>query len=226
MRIAQSVFAAMLIVVAGSRVVGANEKASLTTMDASDFGPGGRIEIKNSFGDLRVVGWDQPRVEVMVVREVNSAEGSVAKTDAEARLRKTVVAVQLASPGHMIIATDSPQKAKSGLDLTYEIRVPRKTDLVVNHDTGDVRIEDIEGDVSATCKTGEITVDLPANISFSIDAAAENGDVESIASGAPGLSEHKLYARVGVGDIVVRPPNAGSSRDDADEFRPLVIDII
>ena len=68
-------FATMLLV-AGSSVLAANEKATLTTTDAADFNTGGRIEITISFGDLHIVGWSQPRPTRSTRDRINATAGT------------------------------------------------------------------------------------------------------------------------------------------------------
>src|ERR1700722_4116832 len=41
---------------------------SLSSIESVSFAPGGTIRFDNSFGDLYVEGWDQPRVEMTLIK--------------------------------------------------------------------------------------------------------------------------------------------------------------
>jgi hypothetical protein len=231
MRTASSVFAAMLLVAAPVIPAG-NERASYLTTHAADLNPGGRVDIEGSFGELHVAGWDQPRIEVVVQRKTQKDYDPARIAKAEEMLRQVVVDIEERQPGYMVITTRFPDrnvftrplKGKSNLDLSYEIRLPRDTALRIAHDIGDVRIDEMSGDVNATCHIGEIKINVPVDLSVEVDAKARIGNVDSrITSDPPGQADRKLYARVGVGDIQIRP--AMQITED-DEVRPLEVEII
>jgi hypothetical protein len=230
MRTASSVFAAMLLV-AVPVIPAGNERASYVTTHASDFNPGGRVDVEGSFGELHITGWDQPRIEVVVKRKTQKEYDPARIARAEELLRQVVVDIEELNAGHLVITTRFPDrnlltrplKGKTNLDLTYEIRLPRNTALNVHHDVGDVRIDDISGDVNATCKIGEIVISAPPEISFAIDAKARIGSVDSrIPADTAAQADRTLYARVGIGDIRIIP----ASDLIEDEMHPLEVEII
>lgn len=232
-----------MVLIAGSAIPAANEKASFITTHAADFHPGGRVDIEDSFGDLHITGWDESRIEVVVKRKTQKEYDPASIARAEEMLKRVVVDVEELGPNHFVIATHFPDRnlltrplrGKSNLDLSYEVRIPRSTAVYVKHDVGEVRIDDISGDVNATCRIGEIHINLPADVAFDIDAKARIGNVDSAVpphatrAGLLGShletdtqSERKLYARVGIGDISIQP----SSDAADDEMRPLEVEII
>jgi len=232
-----------MVLIAGSAIPAANEKASFITTHASDFNPGGRVDIEDSFGDLHVTGWDESRIEVVVKRKTQKEYDPASIARAEEMLKRVVVDVEELGPNHILIATHFPDRnlltrplrGKTNLDLSYEVRIPRNTAIHVKHDIGEVRIDDISGDVNATCRIGEIHINLPADVAFDIDAKTRIGNVDSevpphgkrtgLLGGrveTDGQSDRKLYARVGIGDISIQA--SGDTPDD--EMRPLEVEII
>lgn len=239
-RTASSLLTAMLLI-AGSAIPAANEKASFVTTHAADFNPGGRVDIEDSFGELHITGWDEPRIEVVVSRKTQKEYDPAGIARAEEMLRRVVVDIEQPQPDHIVIATHFPDRnlltrplrGKTNLDLTYEVRIPRNSALWVKHDIGDVRIDGISGDVNATCRVGDINVNLPADVAYDIDARSRIGSVNTpFSERRSGLlgghaasdleAERKLYARVGIGEITIRPDSAASD----DEIHPLEVEVI
>jgi hypothetical protein len=226
-----------MVLIAGSAIPAGNERATFITTHAADFKPGGQLDIEDSFGELHVTGWDESRIEVVVNRKTQKEYDAAGIARAEELLKRVVVDVEELGPNHFVIATHFPDRnlltrplrGKSNLDLTYEVRIPRNTAVNVKHDIGEVVIDDISGDVKATCRIGEIHINLPADVAFDIDAKARVGNVDSAvphqarrAFDTVAQSERKLYARVGIGDITIRP----GDQSIEDELEPLEVEVI
>jgi hypothetical protein len=94
--------------------------------------------------------------------------------------------------------------------------VPRNAKLIVDHDSGEVHFDDLTGDISATVIQGTILLHLPQNEQYAIDARAKVGEVTSDFPGTTkrkrlfgnafteaSPAAHKLYLRIGFGDIVI-----------------------
>lgn len=164
MRTASSLSLAMLLVVAAPALM-PKGNTSLTTTQVTTLDPGGRIDVIGCAGNLHVIGWDEPRVEVVVKRTLRPGKNAAAVARAEAELKAMKVNFEETEPGHLVIEpTDGAAREllrlieRGKVELSVEIRVPRDSDLLVQHDMGDVRIEDVNGDVTATSRTGEVLV--------------------------------------------------------------------
>jgi hypothetical protein len=121
-------------------------------------------------------------------------------------------------PRHRGFPPTSPLGDATRFDLKYEIKVPRNARLIVDNDVGDVHLEKVTGDIRVTALQGVITLRLPENGQYSIDAKS---DVGSVTSDFPGrekrrrwfvgheVSQHtstapqNLYLRIGWGDILI-----------------------
>ncbi len=111
-----------------------------------------------------------------------------------------------------------PFGAGTRFDLEYYIKAPRNVRLIVAHDVGGVHVDDITGDIRVTARRGEITLRLPEEGQYAIDARSKVGDVISDFPGHGKLkpwltghqftnetsaNAHRLYLRVGYGDIII-----------------------
>ncbi len=159
------------------------------TSEKTDFAPGGTIRIEGSTGELNIEGWDQPSVEVTVTRYTWDANAERAKRN----LDRVQVAKPVVSGTELTIVTTHKKSLRVHVD--YNIRVPRNSKLIIRHDTGDVVVYDVGGDIDATAKAGGILLQLPAAETYSIDAKNKaHGDIYSDYAGK------NRYAWVLMGD--------------------------
>jgi hypothetical protein len=144
------------------------------TTERADFAPGGTIKIEGSTGEMSIEGWDQPSVEVTVTRYTWDANAEHAKRS----LDRVQVAKPVVSGTELRIVTT--RKKSLGVHVNYSIRVPRDSKLIIRHDTGDVVVYDVDGDIDATAKAGGILLQLPASEKYTIDAKNKfGGDIYS-----------------------------------------------
>jgi hypothetical protein len=170
---AMSKFPLLLLCLAIPAFAG-SERVDLVTTDRADVTPGGLIRIEGSTGELNIVGWDQPSVEVMTdrytFREARDKEKAIAK------LKRIEVVKKAAGSGELTIAT---MKHESRIHVDYQIMVPRTSRLVIRHHIGDVVITDVAGDIDAKAGTGDILVQLPEKEHYTINAKTGIGGVYS-----------------------------------------------
>ena len=111
-----------------------------------------------------------------------------------------------------------PRSAAAGISVTYRIHVPRTAGVIADRAEGDVHIDGLAGDIRVTARRGEITLRLPPDARFTLDARSRAGDVISDYAGReirrPWLvghrfepedqaAGHKVYLRIGFGDILI-----------------------
>jgi hypothetical protein len=95
--------------------------------------------------------------------------------------------------------------------------------LAIEHDTGEVSVKDIAGDIKVTARIGQISLRVPKHENYTINASVRLGEVESDFRGRSGrkfLSERfvsdegrgmrSIYARVGIGQINIRRMRAAA----------------
>jgi hypothetical protein len=189
------------------------------TTEKTDFAPGGTIHIDNSTGGLTVEGWDQPTVEIEVVRYTWS--------DHEDKAKEKLNAIQVTKKldGQNLTITTT-HKRFTFAHVDYRIRVPQNSNLVIQHGIGAVIIHDVSGDIDAKAHYGDVMVMLSDTAKYDIEARTKIGDVysdfdapmhhlnaylgERMAVAPAGQGQpHRIHLHVGFGGITIQkmPPN-------------------
>jgi hypothetical protein len=206
-----------------------------TKTDRVNFAPGGVIHVNGSYGDFNIEGWDQPAVEVTVIKSLSYCEPKECE-QAMKRLDVVRVAAERRSDTELELSTVSSahrnrllppftSSSKGGVKVEYEIHAPRDSKLVIHHGTGSVSVTNLTSDIEATVHRGDIVLMLPDSGVYSIDAKSKMG---TVIPDFPGVvthkwfalgerfasdkvpSEHRIYLRVGFGGITIKglPPEA------------------
>jgi hypothetical protein len=200
------------------------ESLSSTHTERFSVSAAGAIRLENSFGEVDLDGWDRPEVEVTVVRSNEHLYDAKARAEAQRRLDSVQVTAKQDGNDVVISTTYPPRNGflhplgrRSDIAISYRIKAPRATKLIVDHNRGGVNVSNISGDIHATVVNGQITLTLPGSAQYSIDARCTIGSVYSDFEGrdqrrqilgeefsrpstAPATN---LYLRVRLGDIVV-----------------------
>jgi hypothetical protein len=206
----------------------------VTNTEQFDLPAGGVLHLENSVGELTVEGWDRPDVE-MITTKFAKSEYSGPASEASSRILDQVKVSSARQGDELVLKTAFPKhpgwqrlfRGETDFELTYVIRAPRNARLVIDHEIGEVHVENMTGDVQVTDHMGEITVHLPEEGHYSIDAKSTLG---SVTSDFPGHQERKhwlgsqfsgdtapaaqkLNLRMGSGDIIIlkerKPPYPG-----------------
>jgi DUF4097 and DUF4098 domain-containing protein YvlB len=169
--------ALVLIFVAASASAGTLEQNFDKTYDVH---PGSTISLGNTNGRIHVKSWDQPRVRIQAVRRAESRDNDTLK-QAMSQLRIEVSQ----APNALRIATIYPKKNDGGLfdwiagtnvslSVTYELTVPRQSNLDIEDTNGGLDIDDIQGSLKLETTNGRIEIDHCAG---DIDAETTNGGI-------------------------------------------------
>jgi hypothetical protein len=201
----------------------------VSSTERISFAPGGTIRFDKSFGDLYVQGWDQPQVEMTLIK---SFEYYQTPNDASRRLEQVKFTMEHPSANELTIGTTIPSRGffrhpfggKGPVTVRYELRTPRESHLVIHHGGGNILIGNVVGNIEATNREGDIVLMLPDPGPYSIDARSKMGTVISDFSGkahvryfigerfagADANSPRKIFLRVGFGGITIKavPPEA------------------
>jgi hypothetical protein len=132
-----------------------------------NFSPGGVIHVNDSYGYLSVDGWDEPAVEITVIKSTDRFYDPDQQEAAKRRLERIRVITERRSDAELSITTirasrhgdwapPLPATTKAGVSVEYQIHVPGDTRLVIHHDTGYVWVSDVNGGIEATSHTGDI----------------------------------------------------------------------
>jgi hypothetical protein len=207
------------------------QKAKLRVTEQIEFGTRGLIQIIDSFGEVKVEGWDKPEVELIVDKTTQKQylPKDLAKGIKELE-RVKIQMERVAESSLLVIKTSFPSRTptrlmrgKTNTQLDYSIKIPRTCRLMIKHDIGEVLISNIDGDIEATNRIGEISLQLPETNQYSVDAKVKIGDVSSefgptterqkllgakLASDQSSSDRH-LYLRVGIGEIQITKLKTG-----------------
>ncbi len=212
-----------------------NGDAQVTKTDRVEFPPGGLLRLDNSVGELTVQGWDRTEVEITTIKtravygsqEQESASHNLDRIRTTTERRGDEIVVRTEFPRYSVFPPPVPFRGAAVFDLEYYIMVPRNARLVINHDAGEVHINDVAGDIQARVFKGEITLRLAADDQSVIDAKSDLGGVFSDFAGQErrrlwpfghrfalkaSSPAHQVHLRVGFGDIAIlkmrKPPYA------------------
>src|SRR5215467_16259218 len=201
--------------------------AEITTTQSIEFGARGTIQIVDSFGSVKVEGWDKEEVELTVTKRTQKKYEPKNLAKAAKGLERFKVTMEpVSETSMMVISTAYPSwtparmfRGKTNLNLNYLIKVPRQSTLLIKHGIGEVDVTNVSGDIEATASIGEISLKLPEDQSYSVDAHVRIGDVSSEfgqttkrqgfipvgakLAGDPAAPTRRIFLRVGIGDIQV-----------------------
>jgi hypothetical protein len=194
----------------------------VTNTQHADVPADGTVKIPNTRDELTIQGWDQPGVEITTIKSSKYELGTTDRDKATRELESIKIAAELTG-NDLEITTSLPKESgflfvRSPRDfrMNYLIKVPRNVHLIVEG-SGEAHFEGVAGDIKANMHQGEITLRLPQDGAFGIDASVRVG---SIISDFPGNTRrrtlflghtytgaaqtaHKLYLREGFGDILI-----------------------
>jgi hypothetical protein len=201
------------------------QKVQVSKTEHMDFPAGGVLRLNNSVGELTVEGWDRPEVEITTVKSTREDYPSQEREKAVKELDRVHVETHR-DGGELVITTDYPGGrflsclfgGTAGFDLEYRIKVPASTRFIADHGVGEVHVDNLRGDIQVAVHQGEITLDLPEQDRYAVDAKSNCG---SVVSDFPGKEKsrfwffghrvenedssapHKLNLKIGYGDIIV-----------------------
>jgi Putative adhesin len=168
---------------------------------------GGRIVVRNQFGDIRIAGSDRNTVEA-IATELNSSQS-------------VPVSITEASSGNKKVFTVSPVESGRGVgqkvDILLEVKVPHDVELApIYIRRGNISVIDLDGGVSLRTDDGNISVRRVGSRgggiveattgSGNVDLSNINGDVRIVAISS-GITvqcvKGDVAARVSSGEITV-----------------------
>jgi hypothetical protein len=205
---------------------GPQEVFQVTNTEHIDFPSGGTLRMKNSIGTLSVEGWDQPGMEITTIKAMKPKYNSGDRQKDSRELEQVHITLERHG-NEVVIGTDFPRYGISvppllhrgtRFDLYYDIKVPRSAQLFIHHAEGNVFVGSFRGDAHVTVRTGQITLSLPEDGRYAVNAGSKFGGIVSdfpgrekrklwlfghkFASPTPSAAQ-KLYLRAGSGDIFI-----------------------
>ncbi len=193
--------------------------------DTVNFAAGGTIRINNADGNVTIEAWDEPKIEVTVVKSMGWDD----EPSAEATHRLDAVKVAVDRKSDTEVAIDASRTRThnrvahmlhigSEAQVSYHIRVPKNSHLVISHADGYISVTGVTGDIEATNSRGDILLMLPNLAQYSINAHTKAGAITSDLEGTKHQHHlsgevftrgdknqaHKLDLRMGFGGITIK----------------------
>jgi Putative adhesin len=201
----------------------AKKKAETRTTQSVDFDAGGEIRLDGTIGDVSVVGWDKPQVELTVLKATKKYYGLDEQEKALKLLARFPV-VMIKEDENRLLVSVAPARGLlwqllngvTNLELSFTLRVPKASNLRVKHKAGDIQVTGVEGNISVSNRAGDVSLALSGQEKYVIDAKSRLGEVRSAfrrkkqspAGDVSGLAEqdepYKVCLRVDVGEIRVQ----------------------
>ena len=145
-----------------------------------DLSPGGRLEIVNVNGSIHASRSTGTRVEVRATREARAGSDEASRE----RLQKTEMREEVAPDRVAIEARTGQGDGGFGgprVTIQWDVRIPPGLTVLLKTENGEVRMENLQGDVTASATNGAVT---GLGISGSMNASTVNGgirlDLESV----------------------------------------------
>jgi DUF4097 and DUF4098 domain-containing protein YvlB len=171
------------------RSLGGGVSGAQTVEDSINSGPEPRIRLVNGRGGVEIEGVNDLRSV-----EFEATKYALDRDEASARQSASEVPIDVSrEESTFVIETEGNRN--TGVD--YALRVPKNSSLEVEAGAGDVRITDLEGDVTVRAEAGDVTV-TGSRGSVTVEAPA--GDV-SLSNMRTDVGQAELD--IGTGDLTL-----------------------
>lgn len=182
----------------------AADATRVATTETVPFPGAGTLRFERSSGEIHIQAWDRPEIEIVF---------SKSTYDPKAPLDRVHMTVKR-NGDDVVVSTAVPSR---DIQIDYQVHAPRNIALAIDHNKGGVYVTGIAGDIRASVRNGQITLRLPENGVYAVDAKCKTGQVYSDFAGGtekfnhrfgesfakPGDAPHKLDLRIGFGDILI-----------------------
>ncbi|MBI4553355.1 MAG: DUF4097 family beta strand repeat protein [Candidatus Latescibacteria bacterium] len=136
--------------------------------------PGGLLTLENENGGVTVRSWDRNEVKIWAKKKAyahDEEEAAELLKEVEIRVDQTADRID--------ILTDRPRRSSfgnRGVNVTYEITVPKEISLELDTVNGGVEVEEITGTVQANTTNGGVEV---RRVRGAVQARTTNGGIEA-----------------------------------------------
>jgi DUF4097 and DUF4098 domain-containing protein YvlB len=186
------------------------EEQTERTTKTVRLGSNGELSLGNIAGDITVTrgGGDEATIEIVKVARARSAD--------EARELLTLVTVDVTERGGRAdVKTRYPtgdenrrnNRRNYNVTVTFTVTAPAGTRLNVNSVSGNIKVSDIKGEISAGSVSGNVSVTAASAIA---DAKSVSGNVEIINAQGESLEASSVSGDVTMQRVTVRRIGAGS----------------
>jgi putative adhesin len=157
------------------------------------------VRIDNSIGEIRVSGWQKHSIEIDAVKS-GMNEDAVRNISIDVQTQGASVTISTKYHGF------------AGGGVAYTISVPAGASLDINNTTGAIRIEDVDGNVTAGTQTGQVDASVGRVTGRrAIELTATTG---SVRLNIDPNSDARVDASTTIGDVSSDFPSIGSGRQN------------
>ncbi len=187
----------------------------VTKTETIPFTGAGTLRFAPSSGEMHILAWDRPEIEVTLSKSTYNPKAVPFLDRVEMKIDR--------HDNDVVVSTVAPRH--KDIQLEYQVHAPRNIALSIDHKKGGVYVTGIAGDIQAKVGDGQITLRLPDNATYAINAKSRTGTIYSDFSGGaekftkvfgesftkPDGTSKKLDLKIGFGDILIlktpyRPP--------------------
>ena len=136
--------------------------------------PGSKVTVRNQRGSIRVRTWDRQEASLKAVKVAWGATSEAARRGVE----ETEVRTEQRPEGlyiEAVLPERWPDLDIGRVEVHLELCLPKKVDLDLSNSRGDVRVEDVEGEVSVVNDRGGIAL---SGIVGGVEVHGDRGPVE------------------------------------------------
>jgi hypothetical protein len=204
---------ALLLLPAISAFAAGAPSGPVTETHTYNLAANGTIYLKNAAGDVTIEAWEQPRVEVTVIKWAPDPK-LLEKISVTAEARPNALDIVSKYPKFSWI--ERPVRWTLNFDLQYRIKAPKTAKLVIDGYQGQVNVSGMSGDIHASNGDGDIFLLMPDG-NYTIHARTKIGAINSDFPGkqrqnallfghdfvSNGKSGSKLDLNIGTGTVMV-----------------------
>jgi DUF4097 and DUF4098 domain-containing protein YvlB len=129
--------------------------------------PSGRLSVDGRLnGGIAVRGWE--RNEILVRAKIQTW------AESEAEARRLAAAIRIRSDGGRVSAEESESHRRSGWSVSYDVYVPRRSDLDLRTHNGGIVVEGVQGRIDVEALNGGVSI---RNVQGDVRGGTTNGGV-------------------------------------------------
>jgi DUF4097 and DUF4098 domain-containing protein YvlB len=155
----------------------------------------GRLSVDGRLnGGIAVRGWD--RNEILVRAKIQTW------AESQAEARRLAAAIRIRTDDGRISAEESESGRRSGWSVSYDVYVPRRSDLGLRTHNGGIAVEDVQGRIDVEALNGGVTI---RNVQGDLRGGTTNGGVTLFLDGDRWIGEGVDLETTNGGITVVIP---------------------
>lgn len=167
------------------------------------------LEIKHSYGEVKVEGWEQSTIEIELVKKASRESG----------LETFKIDIEENENSVEIFSDDVDEANFNSWRADINIKVPSSMDIFVKHGVGGVRIENVNSsnEISIDFGVGELQLVNIGAPEFNVDAGVGEVFIQNLSADSAnidigvgeldfrlvGESNFKIDASVGIGELAI-----------------------